>query len=562
MAWTYDLDGLPHTMTYPDGSTLTYHHDDAGRVSTLEHPATGPISITRDPDGRPVHTEARGWWLTRSYTHGRLTGHQSEHHLTRLTRDTTGRIHTAIHTSPTRSSATHHYTYDPAGQLTTATSSGGGGGESAGRRSYTYDPNGRLTSETGPEGRERHFSYDDAGQLITAGSPTTGRDDVYTYDPNGRRITHNGERRYHYDPLDRLTRVDQTPLLVDALGELVRAGEVDLSWDSTDPYSPPTALGGHTLIGDHTPLAVSSGASHRWLDPDWQAGIGVSPTDDPWGGAGDGVQLGYRGELAVDGLVWLRHRAYDPATRAFLTPDPLPAVAATACAGNPYHYAGNDPVNQQDPLGLRPVTDTDLAAQKHDGGFLGGFGEWWDDNWEYVAAGAMIVGGVGLTLTGVGGAAGIAAFAAANGLLVAGADTALQKYNTGHVDWNEVSTQGLIGTAAGGATGLAAAGAAKAAEAAVSISNLLPKVDNAFQFPGAGRSGAGVKNLVGPPNTIARGMSPGRVYVTDEQGRVVLDITRDRVKPVVPGQGFVSGDGRKLPPTSKHLGWIDELWGG
>ena len=34
--------------------------------------------------------------------------------------------------------------------------------------------------------------------------------------------------------------------------------------------------------------------------------------------------LGYRGELDVDGLVWLRNRAYDPATRAFLPPDPLP----------------------------------------------------------------------------------------------------------------------------------------------------------------------------------------------------------------------------------------------
>lgn len=49
-------------------------------------------------------------------------------------------------------------------------------------------------------------------------------------------------------------------------------------------------------------------------------------------------------------------------------------------------------------------------------------------------------------------------------------------------------------------------------------SKLLPKVDNAFRFPGAGRSGAGVKNFVGPPDTIARGASPGRVFVTDEQG--------------------------------------------
>ncbi|MGL4297721.1 MAG: hypothetical protein ACRCW4_01455 [Candidatus Neomicrothrix subdominans] len=43
---------------------------------------------------------------------------------------------------------------------------------------------------------------------------------------------------------------------------------------------------------------------------------------------------------------------------------------------------------------------------------------------------------------------------------------------------------------------------------------------------------------------------------------MIFDVTRDRVKPVVPGQGFVSGDGRKLTPTAEQLGWIDELWGG
>ncbi len=88
-----------------------------------------------------------------------------------------------------------------------------------------------------------------------------------------------------------------------------------------------------------------------------------------------------------------------------------------------------------------------------------------------------------------------------------------------------------------------------------------PAVDEAFQFPGAGRSGAAVKNFVGPPNAVVKGASPGRVFMTDGQGRVILDITADRVKPVVPGQGFVAGDGRKLAPTTEQLGWIKDLWG-
>ena len=91
-----------------------------------------------------------------------------------------------------------------------------------------------------------------------------------------------------------------------------------------------------------------------------------------WGqdAAGTGVGLGFRGELVVDRLVWLRARAYDPASRAFLTPDPLEAMLGTACAGNPYHYAGNDPANQVDPLGLRPVTDAELAGEHDSGGGL------------------------------------------------------------------------------------------------------------------------------------------------------------------------------------------------
>ena len=39
-------------------------------------------------------------------------------------------------------------------------------------------------------------------------------------------------------------------------------------------------------------------------------------------------------------------------------------MPGTAYAANPYHYAGNDPVNALDPLGLRPLTDADLLAQR------------------------------------------------------------------------------------------------------------------------------------------------------------------------------------------------------
>lgn len=51
---------------------------------------------------------------------------------------------------------------------------------------------------------------------------------------------------------------------------------------------------------------------------------------------------------------------YAPTSRGFTTVDPLPGVAATTTVANPYHYANNDPLNQIDPLGLRPLNDSDM----------------------------------------------------------------------------------------------------------------------------------------------------------------------------------------------------------
>ncbi len=59
--------------------------------------------------------------------------------------------------------------------------------------------------------------------------------------------------------------------------------------------------------------------------------------------------LGYDGEYTSSdtGLVYLRHRVYDPATAQFLTVDPLEMYT-----GEPYGYAGDNPLNYGDPRGL------------------------------------------------------------------------------------------------------------------------------------------------------------------------------------------------------------------
>ncbi len=186
-------------------------------------------------------------------------------------------------------------------------------------------------------------------------------------------------------------------------------------------------------------------------------------------GGGPAPTLAYRGELSVGGLTWLRNRAYDPASRSFLSPDPLPGIVATPSAANPYHYAANDPVGAADPFGLRPMTEADLAAYREataGNGLVDNLGDAWDattdwvsDNWEYIAAGALIVGGVVIMCTGVGGPIGAAMIGGA--LLSGGISAGSQRALTGEVNWSQVGVDMAIGAVAGGTgAGLATAGMA------------------------------------------------------------------------------------------------------
>lgn len=82
---------------------------------------------------------------------------------------------------------------------------------------------------------------------------------------------------------------------------------------------------------------------------------GWDPYGNPTGAtATNAARFGYRGELTVLGDTYLRARNYQNTTGTFTTVDPLDDVAATSTSGNRYHYSYNDPINRQDPSGLRP----------------------------------------------------------------------------------------------------------------------------------------------------------------------------------------------------------------
>ena len=83
------------------------------------------------------------------------------------------------------------------------------------------------------------------------------------------------------------------------------------------------------------------------------------------GGLSNVTPFGYAGGYTdPTGLIYLINRYYDPSTGQFLSVDPLVGIT-----DQPYQYAGGDPANAVDPLGLwgwNPISDISQAA--HDVG--------------------------------------------------------------------------------------------------------------------------------------------------------------------------------------------------
>ncbi len=384
LRWSYDADGERAAVAYPDGTETAYLRDEGGYVTAVRHPGLGSIALERDAAGRLVGAQADDMRARWSYDAGALVRYElhaaGTDRTAQLTRDPIGRVVRAL-----VDGQEHDYGYDAAGQLVSAAGP-------AGARAFEYDANGRLVRETTPAGAIA-YEYDAAGELLTRAG-ADGTVTSFDYDAAGCRVRESDgelERRYDWDAFGRLAQIDATGpagepqrttrLTVDALGELAELDGMPLLWDSAQPLSPLAWHAGAAVIGEGAPWAMAGAGATQWLAPDWQ-GTPAGPPRDPWGApigadASPGAHLGYRGELEFEGETWLRARAYQPSSRAFLAPDPLPPVPGTPAAANPHHYAANDPIGRADPLGLRPVTEAELQGlrDRMGRGSLGQVGE-------------------------------------------------------------------------------------------------------------------------------------------------------------------------------------------
>jgi RHS repeat-associated protein len=369
VTWTYDADGRRTSMTTPDGSTTTYGRDPVGRVVSVDHPLLGRVDLDLDAVGRPLAARAgdltQSWERRDGFVVAHATTGPAGTTRTSVDRDEHGRIRAL-----TRDGETSRFDHDAAGQLVAARC-----GDSV--TSWRYDRAGRLVAES-RDGEVVEHVHDAAGQLVRSsrGDATTS----HTYDALGRRTSSSSEAgttTYDWSPMGWLSAVTtgrgRTEVHVDALGELAAVDGTEIFRDTA------SWAGGAVLVGDVPVVAAGpvTGVASQWTTPGWRPARPMSP-EDPWALSGangalpglpDGLDIGPGGELVFGGLEWMGARAYDPASRGFLSVDPLAPVTGAGWSGNPYSYAGNDPLHALDPLGLRPATDADLEvwARQHNG---------------------------------------------------------------------------------------------------------------------------------------------------------------------------------------------------
>ena len=211
------------------------------------------------------------------------------------------------------------------------------------------------------------LAYDGRGNLTTVGGVAT-----YGYDAANRLTSAAGVATLSYDPLGRLYQVSD--------GATTRfgydGGEIVLETDGSNAVLRRYVKG----TGADETIAWYEGAgtsSRRWLMEDERGSVVAVADDtgaaiaintyDEYGrpGAGNLGRFQYTGQayIASLGLYTYKARFYAPSLGKFLQPDPI----GYAGGMNLYAYVGGDPVNWNDPSGLKkdcPAKDPSCSAKE------------------------------------------------------------------------------------------------------------------------------------------------------------------------------------------------------
>jgi RHS repeat-associated protein len=378
-AYALDPDGRLITEELPGRLARRYHYEHGllHRFTVWRDgvPAAS-TELAYDPDARVISRREDG--RLREYRYDRLgqlvSAYQTERdrELLHFTYDAVGN-RTAL-----RHGDRHiHYRYDAASQLVAA--------EADGRRAeYRYDTSGRLTGRFAGDDH-MVIDYDGFGRPVTV---TTTRGPLVqrqtsTFSGDGlttmlvlantddeREEERTASVRYQWS-LDRVPQIlaqQAEPTLDDSQREHPDELSAAFSYGYGRVFAS-HQRGAEAFHHDVFGSTVRTDRTAAWAQAAAYQVFGApepGPRPEPQerrGGARDHElrapelpRFGYLGELALGPVIDLRARSYDADLGRFTTRDPVgPQSAGPGNAGNPYAYAGNDPLDRSDPLGLLAV---------------------------------------------------------------------------------------------------------------------------------------------------------------------------------------------------------------
>jgi RHS repeat-associated protein len=187
----YDADGLPTVVTAPTGGALRTEYDAAGNPTARTFATGGRTTWTYDDDGRVV---------TAVEPRGNAAGANPADYTSRYTYDPAGNLTSAVDALGTpmrfgydasnrvvsttdRNGNTTGYTYDQADRLTAVVAPGDGNPTTR----YAYDAAGHLVRRTDPNGHLGEYTYDETGRVASV-TDGNGRVGTYSYDAEGNLV--------------------------------------------------------------------------------------------------------------------------------------------------------------------------------------------------------------------------------------------------------------------------------------------------------------------------------------------------------------------------------------
>ncbi|MDR3638705.1 MAG: RHS repeat-associated core domain-containing protein [Isosphaeraceae bacterium] len=284
---TYDAAGNVLSITDPTGNTTTYAYDALNREASETNALGGTRTYGYDKVGNlTTYIDADGRKTV--YTYDDRYRETSEQWL-----DATG---APIHT--------FRYSYDPAGELTSAS-------DSDSSYSYTYDPLGRVTSinNQGTPGVPPvvlTYSYDAAGNEVSVGDTING--------------AASGTQSMTYDAVDRMTQITLS-------GAGILPERVNLSYDAASELTKLTRyadLAGNSLVASTSYTYDNAGQLTQQTDA-----------------RGTTTLAHYQWTLDADGRVTQETSTDGTTTYAYNAANELTSATSTSQPSESYAYDAN-----------------------------------------------------------------------------------------------------------------------------------------------------------------------------------------------------------------------------